>query len=134
MRTTAALVSAAAFLLVPVLANAVPANAAPADTSLLLTKDGPGVDPVTGLLPKLITLACEPTGGTHPTRDDACAVLAKAGGDFNRIEPLHRMCTLNYAPVRASAHGTWRGRPVDWTAMFPNDCAAGSQTDLVFDF
>lgn len=129
LRTFAALASAAACLLI-----ATPANAAPADTELVLTKQGPGIDPLTGLVPKLMTLDCDPTGGTHPNRDDACAVLAKAGGDFNRIKPLPRVCTMDYNPVRATAHGTWHGRPVDWVATFGNDCEAGAQTALVFEF
>jgi hypothetical protein len=108
-----------------------PASAA--GTALFLSKQGPGVESLIGL-PKLATLNCEPAGGTHPAYDDACAVLAKADGDFNRIEPLHRLCTLQYSPVNAAVHGTWRGRQIDWKATFPNDCAAASQTDMVFAF
>jgi Subtilisin inhibitor-like len=128
LRTFVALATAVACSLI-----ATPANAEPA-TSIVITKQGPGIDPVTGLLPKLMTRECDPTGGTHPHRDDACAVLAQAHGDFNRIKPLKRVCTMDYNPVRATAHGTWYGRPVDWVADFPNDCEAGSQTDLVFEF
>lgn len=125
---TLAVLSAAACTFV--LATA-PASAS--DTSLILSKQGPGVDSLVGL-PKLATLTCGPAGGTHPNHDDACAVLEQAVGDFNKIKPLDRFCTLNYAPVNAAAHGTWRGRQVDWKATFPNDCAAAAQTDMVFAF
>ncbi|GAB3877694.1 SSI family serine proteinase inhibitor [Kibdelosporangium lantanae] len=109
------------------------APASAAESSLFLSKQGPGVESLVGL-PKLATLDCDPAGGTHPAYEDACAVLTRANGDFNKIRPLARVCTMQYSPVNAAVHGTWRGRQVDWKATFPNDCAAGAQTDMVFAF
>jgi hypothetical protein len=114
-----------------VLLTSAPASAS--DSSLFLSKQGPGVESLVGL-PKLATLNCDPASGTHPNYADACAVLTRAGGDPNLIVPLNRVCTLDYSPVNAAVHGTWRGRQVDWKATFPNDCAAAAQTDLLFDF
>ncbi|MET8845881.1 SSI family serine proteinase inhibitor [Amycolatopsis sp. NPDC004625] len=81
-----------------------------------------------------VLLTCEPTGGTHPKRDKACAVLSDAGGDFARITARHQMCTLIYAPVDVTAIGTWHGKPVSYTTTFPNRCEADRDSDGVFAF
>jgi hypothetical protein len=125
---TLAVLSAAACTFV--LATA-PASAA--DTSLVLSKQGPGTHSPVGL-PKLATLACEPAGGVHPNTELACAALTQADGDFDRITPTSRLCTMDYSPVYASATGTWHGRKIGWTATFPNDCAAAAETGMVFAF
>jgi hypothetical protein len=109
----------------------VPASAA--DSSLILTKQGPGVASVAGL-PRVATLSCEPGGGIHPNKEAACAALTQADGDFDHIESTSRLCTMDYSPVYASATGTWHGRKIGWTATFPNDCAAAAQTGMVFAF
>lgn len=79
-------------------------------------------------------LTCEPTGGTHPQRDHACAVLESVNGDFSRITPRHQMCTLIYAPVDVTVLGTWRGKPVSFHATYPNRCTANRDSDDVFAF
>jgi hypothetical protein len=128
LRSAAILLSATActFLLVTTPASA-------AESTLVLSKQGAEIDSLLPL-PKLVTLNCEPASGTHPSRDEACAVLARAGGDFTRLKPLDRLCTLNYSPTRVRADGRWHGRQVEWEAVFPNECAAESQTEMVFAY
>jgi hypothetical protein len=81
-----------------------------------------------------VTLTCDPTGGTHPRRDQACAVLSGVDGDFSRIQARHQMCTLIYAPVDVTVVGTWRGKPVTYRTTFANRCEADRDSDEVFAF
>ena len=81
-----------------------------------------------------VVLTCDPTGGTHPKHDKACAVLSAAGGDFSRIHARHQACTLIYAPVDVTVVGSWRGKPVSFHATYANRCAAGRDSDDVFAF
>ncbi|WP_199198963.1 SSI family serine proteinase inhibitor [Amycolatopsis sp. CA-128772] len=79
-------------------------------------------------------LTCEPTGGTHPHRDKACAVLTGVDGDFSRINARHQACTLIYAPVDVTAIGTWHGKPVTYKTTYANRCEADRDSDGVFAF
>ncbi|GAA3728628.1 SSI family serine proteinase inhibitor [Salinactinospora qingdaonensis] len=82
-----------------------------------------------------ISLTCLPTGGTHPTADEACASLTAVWGRFKSLPAEQGVfCPMHYAPVTAEAHGTWAGNPVDYEETFSNACVAGVQTDGVFDF
>lgn len=81
-----------------------------------------------------VVLTCDPNGGTHPKRDKACAVLASVGGDLSKVTPRHQACTLIYAPVDATAVGTWRGKPVTFKTTYPNRCIADRDSDGVFAF
>lgn len=81
-----------------------------------------------------VVLTCDPTGGTHPKRDKACAVLSSVGGDFSRITAKHQACTLIYAPVDVTVVGTWQGKPVSYRTSYPNRCAADRDSDDVFAF
>jgi hypothetical protein len=81
-----------------------------------------------------VVLTCDPTGGTHPQRDKACAVLSSVGGDFSRITARHQACTLIYAPVDVTVVGTWQGKPVSYRTSYPNRCAANRDSDDVFAF
>ena len=81
-----------------------------------------------------VLLTCDPAGGTHPKRDKACAVLSGAGGDFSRINARHQACTLIYAPVEATAIGTWHGKPVSFSTTYANRCEADRDSDEVFAF
>lgn len=71
----------------------------------------------------------------HPHREEACAALDAAGGDFDRLpgEP-NGSCTAEYAPVTLTARGTYRGRTVDWTRTYGNNCEATVKTGPVFHF
>jgi hypothetical protein len=79
-------------------------------------------------------LTCEPTGGTHPKRDQACHVLEDVNGDFARIRGRQQACTLIYAPVDVMVVGTWRGEPVSYETTFANRCEADRASDGVFAF
>lgn len=81
-----------------------------------------------------VVLTCDPTGGTHPKRDEACAVLSGVDGDFSKIPARHQMCTLIYAPVDVTVEGTWRGRPVSFHTTYANHCEADRDSDDVFAF
>lgn len=80
------------------------------------------------------SLTCQPTGGSHPKRDAACAALIAADGDFARIKPRLQRCTMLYAPVDVSAVGTWAGKPVSFHTTYPNKCMADAQSAGVFAF
>ncbi|MFB6837835.1 SSI family serine proteinase inhibitor [Streptomyces sp. NPDC056361] len=125
---------AAAFLAAGV-APAATAVTSPAaeDTHLQLTAartqgEARGVD--------YVWLDC-PVGNrtAHPYRAEACAALDEAGGDFDRLrgEPDGN-CTADYAPVTLTARGTYRGRTVDWTRTYGNNCEATIKTGPVFYF
>jgi hypothetical protein len=73
----------------------------------------PGGGPST---PRLASLTCEPTGGTHPWAADACAQIAKVGGDIAAI-PASGGCVDIWEPVTITARGTWQGKALDYTAQ-----------------
>lgn len=99
-------------------------------TDLRLTVTAPGVN-ASGT--HSVTLLCEPDGGTHPKAAQACAELARHGGQFTH-RPADVFCTMNYAPVIADATGAWRGRPVHFHQQFPNACDMHARTGSLFDF
>lgn len=107
----------------------VPAAAA-TGTDLRLTLTHPAPD-TSGT--RMVTLTCEPPGGTHPRPVRACADLARSDGRFTRPAP-HTVCTMEHQPVVAAAAGRWRGRRVQWTDTFPNPCALHARTGAVFRF
>jgi hypothetical protein len=103
----------------------VPAEPALADEpagAFLLTvtpQDGPGTTR---------SLWCDPDGGTHSAPSEACDQLEAAGGDVGRVPARPGPCTLQYAPVRVTADGTWHGRPRHFAKTYPNRCAAVRDT------
>lgn len=80
------------------------------------------------------TLACEPTGGTHPYADESCNSLKAAHGDFNGLRRESTMCTMELAPVTVTAEGTWQRRPVRFEKSFSNSCVAKAETEKLFAF
>ncbi|GAA4910444.1 SSI family serine proteinase inhibitor [Streptomonospora salina] len=83
------------------------------------------------------TLHCSPSGGSHPRAEQACTALEGAEGDFQTLGERSQqatMCTMQYAPVRLSADGVWRGAPVDYSETFSNACVAHAETGGVFAF
>jgi Subtilisin inhibitor-like len=85
---------------------------------------------------RTVTLQCDPAGGTHPKAAEACADVAKAGGDLAQM-PANtnpRACFMIYAPVTVTAKGKWQGQPVRFTEKFPNSCVMRDKTGSVFDF
>ncbi|WP_405165351.1 subtilase-type protease inhibitor [Nocardia sp. NBC_01499] len=86
-----------------------------------------------GSTPTRVTLTCEPTGGNHTNAEAACAALAAAGGDFDKLvgDPT-AVCTQVYEPVTAAVTGTWQGKKVDWQKTFGNKCELSGRTTPVF--
>lgn len=80
------------------------------------------------------TLECGTLAGTHPRKEEACSQLEAAGGNLDslNVEP-EAFCTMIYAPVTATATGTWRGAPVEWQKTYANECQLTSETGRVFD-
>jgi hypothetical protein len=82
-----------------------------------------------------VTLRCAPIGGTHPQSRAACAAVAQAKGDLTALPAQEGvMCTMIYAPVTATARGTWHGKPVRYQHTFGNACTMHAATGAVFDF
>lgn len=82
--------------------------------------------------PRIVSLRCGPTGGSHPHAEQACGILSAAGGDPRRITPADGFCTMEFAPVRATLGGWWEGRPVVYQQTFSNSCAMGLATRGLF--
>jgi hypothetical protein len=82
---------------------------------------------------KQVTLRCEPTGGTHPTAEDACGKLIAVDGQFDKLARLGA-CPPVWRPVTVTVTGTWRLRPVSFTRTYSTDCEAGFASDNVFRF
>lgn len=81
-----------------------------------------------------VKLDCDPAGGGHPKPEEACAELASAGGDPDRIEPGHYACFLIYQPVTAGVEGDWRGKPVEWRHTYGNTCEMRRALGVLFAF
>lgn len=83
---------------------------------------------------RAITLECDGLpGGSHPAPAKACAALIEADGDLDRLRGLpDTACAAIYAPVTATAEGTWRGIPVKWARTFGNGCELHASTGPVF--
>ncbi|MFI0484765.1 SSI family serine proteinase inhibitor [Actinomadura sp. 9N215] len=118
---------AAALAGIAVVAQAAPAQASP----------GPAREPVGAYLLTVAPehghgtakrLLCDPDGGTHPAAAEACDQLASVDGEVARIAARPGPCTMEYAPVRVSADGTWRGKPRRFAETYPNRCAAVRET------
>lgn len=83
----------------------------------------------------VVTLTCDPDGGTHPDAATACNSLRAAGGDFKRLRPDPTIaCIFVYEPVQAYATGQWRGRSVTFAHTYGNRCSAAVESGHVFDF
>ncbi len=119
----------AAAALVALGTGAVPATAADAPSRLTLS-----VVSADGTMSRGVTLDCDPANGPHPNARDACAELDAAGGGFERLTPAGHLCPMIYAPVTATATGSWHGQQVYWTRSFPNACFLDQSTGAVFRF
>ncbi|MFC4498225.1 MULTISPECIES: SSI family serine proteinase inhibitor [Streptomyces] len=77
-------------------------------------------------------LLCDPPQG-HSRAVEACADLARAGGDVGAVPGNPgAICAMLYAPVTARAEGLWNGRSVRYTRTFANDCELAALTGAVF--
>ncbi|MDX3379924.1 SSI family serine proteinase inhibitor [Streptomyces niveiscabiei] len=77
-------------------------------------------------------LLCNDVPQGHAKAAEACAQLRAARGDIRAIPPKDVLCTLEYAPVTASARGQWNGRPVQYQHTFGNKCQMAAETGDVF--
>ncbi|MGW6060957.1 SSI family serine proteinase inhibitor [Streptomyces sp. NPDC055189] len=127
--TAAALVSLA--VAAPAHAAHAADGAAPArSTGIFLTVTGDDNAWVRGVLIDCTTK--QP--GHHPHTAEACAAIDAAKGDFDKLPAKKGICTKQYAPVTASATGTYRGKPVSWQKTYGNACEMGHSTGAVFRF
>lgn len=83
---------------------------------------------------RFVRLRCEPPGGTHPHTAEACAALARAGGDFGELEGNPGPCPALLNPVTVSADGHYQGEPVFFQASFTNRCKMLRELGVVFRF
>ncbi|MFE1558691.1 SSI family serine proteinase inhibitor [Streptomyces sp. NPDC058734] len=71
----------------------------------------------------------------HPNREAACADLAAADGDFDRLPGQETAyCSNDSSLVTVTADGTYAGREVHWRHVYADDCALALATGKVFDF
>ncbi|WP_018686484.1 SSI family serine proteinase inhibitor [Actinokineospora enzanensis] len=78
-------------------------------------------------------LECAPDGGTHPDAGGTCAALSQVNGDFSRLPGNPgQLCTMEYAPVTATAHGIWGYRFVQFRHTYGNRCQLEAATGVVF--
>ena len=81
-----------------------------------------------------MTLTCNPDGGTHPLPHKACNALRAVHGHIAALPGNPGICPFIFAPVTATAKGTWRGHLVTFQKTFPNSCVLHRATTPVFDF
>ncbi len=81
------------------------------------------------------TLHCNPPGGSHPNRVDACAEIKSAGGELDKLpgRQTFAACAKIYLPILAKANGLAEGKNVDYRRRFPNRCEMGVATGSVFE-
>ncbi|MGE7384340.1 SSI family serine proteinase inhibitor [Streptomyces sp. NPDC004126] len=71
----------------------------------------------------------------HPNREAACADLAAADGDLDRLPGQETaVCSNDSSQVTVTADGTYAGRAVHWRHVYANDCLLTLATGKVFDF
>ncbi|GLX16523.1 MULTISPECIES: SSI family serine proteinase inhibitor [Streptomyces] len=83
-----------------------------------------------------VWLDCPAPGALpHPSREAACADLAAADGDFDRLPGRETAyCSNDSSLVVVTADGTYAGREVHWRHVYADDCALALATGGVFDF
>jgi hypothetical protein len=140
--TTATVLAAAAACVVPAsAASAAPSASSPSAASASASASGT-TSPLSSLtmtksgsVGRQVTLQCYPTGGTHPTPDDACAALTSVGGQFALLPRVPGvLCTADYNPVTVTVTGYWQLRTVYFSKTYSNNCEAAVGSDWVFRF
>lgn len=83
-----------------------------------------------------VSLKCNPTGGSHPERADACREIKQAKGDFRYLpgRQTFRACPKIYRPVTVTAKGQTHGWNIYYKETFSNRCELGVATGSVFEF
>ena len=79
-------------------------------------------------------LGCEPLGGSHSRKHQACDRLREVQGDIARLNHRAGACTDEYAPVTTTAVGVYRGHPVAYSKTWPNRCEMWRATGELFQF
>lgn len=132
-------VASAAAGALAVLCTVAPAQARPADdvgpSAVTLTvAKGSSLDSSSDR--RTVLLVCAPVqGGTHPDPAAACAEIAAAGGDFEKLRGQpERFCPMIYEPVTLAADGVWNGQQVSYRQTFANQCQADNHSTTVFHF
>ncbi|MDH6143910.1 hypothetical protein P3T35_005945 [Kitasatospora sp. GP30] len=127
LRIRAALAAVALALL-----TATPARATPFPDSHLTLRV---VAAETGVPIGAAELLCHPADGSHPQAQAACDALDLAGGNLDQLKARTGvLCNDLYAPVAATADGSWAGMTVHWRQAFANSCGLHTRTDPVFRF
>jgi len=94
-------------------------KAAAIDLTVTVWPDGPVGDSVSW------QLTCEPTGGTHPDPEAACAALTAVPDPFGKVKPPDRCQDIPGGDDDvATLTGTFRGRAVDERFTRENACVA----------
>jgi hypothetical protein len=76
-----------------------------------------------GATPKVMTLKCDPAGGSQPQPAQACAALAKAGAKVFKPVPKSQVCSMLYGgPQTAKVTGKYEGKAVDAIFKRTNGC------------
>ncbi|MFS8197391.1 SSI family serine proteinase inhibitor [Streptomyces sp. CWNU-52B] len=88
-------------------------------------------DPRSGATRGTLLLCDPPRGHVHAAR--ACEELRAAHGDVGLIPAEDSFCPMVYAPVSATARGTWGGRAITYKETFANSCVLTARTGAVFD-
>lgn len=83
---------------------------------------------------RAVVIQCPGRAYQHPYGEATCAVVAAAGGDFDRLPGDPHPCTKEYDPVTATMSGIWRNRPITWQKTFSNACVLDAATGPVFRF
>ncbi|MBA0052697.1 hypothetical protein E0L36_17990 [Streptomyces sp. AJS327] len=80
-------------------------------------------------------LECDPVGGDHPKKREACAAVDRAmGGERNPFRQVgaDEQCAMIYGgPATAHVTGNWRGKPVDGEFTRANGCEVDRWDSLV---
>lgn len=130
MTRRTAVAFAAAIAAVAIAPASAQAGPRPARGAFILTVSE-GEQPYQG---KPVFLNCPPNAATtHPDPVQACAAIAQAGGDFDKL-PVNPavLCPFIYDPVTATADGRWGTKTVHWTKTFGNSCLLYAETSPVF--
>ncbi|MEU4731091.1 SSI family serine proteinase inhibitor [Streptomyces sp. NPDC023588] len=130
----------AAFAVTSALAAAAAGPLPPLPLGRLLA--GPGPDRLTiemadtgnRQLDREFRIECDPVGGDHPWREQACAKLdqlAEEGKDPFAPVAKRQVCSLQYGgPATARISGTWHGHTVDATFRRTNGCEIARWNEL----
>jgi Subtilisin inhibitor-like len=103
-------------------------TATAASTELTIT-----FDPGEGAAVQEWTLICDPSGGTHPRPEAACAALADIDPTVFEPVPPNQACTQIFGgPETATVQGTWDGEPLDASFARNNGCEI-ARWDAVVD-